>query len=224
MKKALTVAALVLSLSGWGFGKGTPLALRLFGGTSMARYSDLPDAGAAAWSGDSMRDRFGPVAGVGIELALGSSGRLAWIGAFEYVQKGAKVDFYYFDPFYPDPIMMIPVSFTMDLLSLTQLLKVRPFANGIPYLLGGFEVSYVIGHRSPLMPQLESLTKKVDLGLVTGLGAELLKGGWTPFVEARYHLGLADLSKGVFMGVGGFPALKTRAFVFLAGVRLKWGR
>ncbi len=224
MKKTVSVVVVVLALSAWGFGEGTRVSLRISGGTSMARYSDLPDAGSDSWSAQDMKDRFGPAAGVGIDLALGSTGRLAWISTIEYVQMGAKVDFYYFDPYYDPPYMMIPVTFKMDLLTFTQLLKFRPFANGIPYVLGGFDLSYVIDHRCELMSQIESLTKKVNFGLVGGVGAELLKGDWTPFLEARYHLGLADLSKGVYMGVGGFPSLKTRAFVFLAGVRLRWGK
>jgi hypothetical protein len=224
MKKALTGVIVVLALSGWGFGKGTRVSLRISGGTAMARYSDLPDSGSSSWFAQDMKDRFGPAAGVGIDLALGSSGRLAWISTVEYVQLGAKPDFYYFDPYYDPPYMMIPVTFTMDLIAFTQLLKLRPFAKGAPYVLGGVDLSYVIDHRSDLMSQIGSLTKKVNFGLVGGVGAELIKGDWAPFLEARYHLGLADLSKGVYSGVGGFPSLKTRAFVFLAGIRLKWGR
>ncbi len=223
MRKLLTVVFIVLVLTGWGFGQGSRLSLRLAGGASLARYSDLPEPGANSWA-QNMKSRFAPAAGVGVEMALGPSGRLAWISTDEYLSMGAKPDFYYFDPFGDPPYMMVPATFTMDLLTLTQLLKFRPLANGIPYVLGGFDLSYVIGHRCDLMPQIESLTKKVNFGLVGGLGGELLKGDWTPFLEARYHLGLAELSKGVYMGVGGFPSLKTRAFVFLAGVRFQWGR
>jgi len=224
MKRTVSAVVVIMALSGWCFGEGIRVSLRLYGGASLARYSDLPQPGAGSWSAQSMKNRVGPAAGVGVDLALGSSGRLAWISAIEYVQMGAKPDFYYFDPYYDPPYMMIPVTFKMDLLTLTQLLKFRPLAKGFPYVLGGFDLSYVIGHRSDLMSQIESSTKKVNFGLVGGVGAELLGGDWTPFFEARYHLGLAELSKGVYMGVGGFPSLKTRAFVFLAGVCLRWGR
>jgi hypothetical protein len=224
MKKVMSVLGIVLALAGWSFGKGDPPALRLFGGMTMARTSGLPDAGVSEWSAISMHDRFGVAAGVGFDLAIGPSGRLAWVGALEYVQKGAKVDFLYWDITHPPPGIMIPMSYAMDLVSLTQLLKLRPFANGSPYFLGGFELAYVIDHRSPYWPQLGAITRKVDFGLVAGVGGELLKGDWTPFLEARYHLGLIDLSKGSFVGMGGFPVLKTRAFVCLTGIRLKWGR
>jgi hypothetical protein len=223
MKRTIVGVAVVLSLAGGVFAKETRASLRIFGGTSMARYSDLPFFGGP-WLVQNMNNRFGAAAGIGIDLALGSSGRLAWISNLEYLQMGAKPNLLYLDLSYEPQYLTFPVPFTMDQLSFTQLLKFRPFAKGVPYVLGGFDLSYIIDHRSSLMSQLESLTRKVNFGLVGGVGGELLKGDWTPFLEARYHFGLVDLSKGVILGIGGFPSLKTRALVVLAGVRLKWGR
>lgn len=224
MKKALTVAAVILSLACLAFSKGSEVALRLFGGAAMARYSELPDSMATDWFADDMKYRFGPAAGVGVDLVLVSSKRLAWVGSLEYVQKGAKVDTFYWDPFSSQIFMTIPVAYEMNVLSHTQFLKYQLFTNSTPYVLGGFELSYVIDHHASLWTEVAALTKKVDVGLVAGLGGELLTGSWTPFLEARYHLGLVNLSKGAYPGIGGFRGLRTRAFTFLAGIRLKWGR
>lgn len=222
MKKILAAAAVFILVSG-AFGAETDVSLKLFGGATWARYSHLPDFFGF---GESIRlnDRVGPAAGVGCEIALPFSKSLTSLSSVDYIQKGSYVDWYYIYT------RTGSYSFKLEALSLTQLLKIKPFPNLFPYALAGFELSHVLSHSYIISPSnlkigLMDDTRKTDFGLVAGAGGELSAGRWTSFLELRYHLGLVNLSKGIDVEMTeSYPTIKTRAVTLLAGIRYRLGR
>ncbi len=223
MKKILAAAA-VLSLVSGAFGTETDVSLKLFGGAAWARYSHLPHYSSIPEAGIRLNDRVGPAGGVGTEIALPFSRHLASVSSIEYIQKGSHMGWYYWDERFAS------YSFQLEVLSLTQLLKVKPFPNLFPYALAGFELSHVLSH-SYIMPpsnlkiDLMDDTRKTDFGLVAGAGGELSAGRWTSFLELRYHLGLVNLSKGIDVEMTeSYPTIKTRAVTLLAGIRYRLSR
>ena len=222
MKRTAAPAAIaILFLSSAAFGAEIGVSLKLFGGATWARYSDLPVYDIPPPPGLSKRlnDRVGPAAGVGYELVYPFSRSLASVSSIEYIQKGSFVESYNLDE------RTNSYSYRLEALSLTQLLKIKPFPDLFPYALAGFELSHVLSHSYTWVPynykiDLTDFTKKTDFGLVAGAGGELSAGLWTSFFEVRYHLGLVNLSRGTGM-LGSIPTLKTRALTLLVGIRYK---
>ena len=222
MKKlAVSATMAVLVFSGAAFGAGADVSFRLTGGATFARYFQSRAMGIPPFDLQPS-DRVGPAAGMGYEITLPFSKSLTLLGSVDYIQKGSRVDLYYSDE---GPSS---TSFKLEALSLTQLLKIKPFPDLFPYALAGFELSHVLSHSYVMPPSnLKTAatddTKKTDFGLVAGAGGELAAGRWASFIEARYHLGLADLSKGtgIFMY---YPTIQTRAFTLLVGIRYKLGK
>ena len=224
MKEVLAIAAIViLVFSGAAYGAGADVSFKLSGGASFARYFPLPNHFGGGTS-LHINDRAGPAAGVGCEIALPFSRSLASLSSVEYIQKGSYIDVYYITT------RLASSSFKLETLSLTQLLKIKPFPDLFPYALAGFELSRILSHSYVISPSnlktvLMDDTRKTDFGLVAGAGGELAAGRWTSFLEARYHLGLVNLSKGIeFEYAESYPTLKTRALTLLVGIRCKLGK
>lgn len=222
MKIILSAAAAFFILVSGAFGAEATVSLKLSGGASFARYSHLPDFmgfGTSLY----LNDRAGPAAGAGCEIALPFSRSLTSLSSIEYIQKGSYVDLYYLYE------RLGSYSFKLEALSLTQLLKVKPFPNLFPYALAGFELSRVLSHSYIISPSnlkigLMDDTRKTDFGLVAGAGGELSAGRWASFLEVRYHLGLVNLSKGFAFLYETYPTIKTRAVTLLAGIRYRLGK
>lgn len=105
------------------------------------------------------------------------------------------------------------------------------------YLAGGGEVGYMLGPKvdytasgpdvgaSPgsgtiTSDDLKDSLNRLDYGLVFGGGASMPIGGIKLFVEARYHMGLADLEKVPSGGTPSGTKPRTNAFLILAGIKL----
>lgn len=97
-----------------------------------------------------------------------------------------------------------------------------------PYALAGYELGLILSHRGePFAPgatpgetDVKSDTKNLDFGLVAGAGIEFKLERVTPFIELRYHHGLVNLSQGTGL-LEDYPAIKSRALVFCAGLRFR---
>jgi hypothetical protein len=143
----------------------------------------------------------------------------------QYVRKGTAVNWYYFD----EPLGSW--IYDLDVVSNPITLRFKPWAGSSPYVLAGYELSLIVGHRltdswgsaGPVKMNLKDHTYDIDLGLIGGVGAEIALKKWTPFVEFRYHVGLLDVSKGTGP-LESYPKIKTRALVLLAGVRFRLKR
>ena len=238
MKKVVVSATMaILVFSAAAFGAGADISFRLTAGATWARY--FQSRGEAGIPGFYFLpdDRVGPAAGMGYEIAFPFSRSLTLLSSVDYIQKGSRVE-----PLVHTMNLYSNEGFTysafkLEALSLTQLIKIKPFQDLFPYALAGFELSHVLSHTyvtppsdviifmspSNLKTSVMNDTRKTDFGLVAGAGAELGTGRWASFIEARYHLGLANLSKGTGIFLN-YPTIKTRAFTLLVGIRYKLGK
>ena len=149
--------------------------------------------------------RTGAIAGCGIEL---SSKYLSFEMDALFFQKGWRIKNFYWDVFtgytyYRLNEVGFPVLFKMSLLSGTS-----------PYLLGGYEFSFVLSHKKD-GKDLAKETKKTDSSLVLGLGFRKKIEKSFLFIEGRYHLGLQHLSKDWDFWY--FPYRQMRSFVLMIG-------
>jgi len=221
---ALTAIAL-LFLSGAAYGAGADISFRLTGGATWARYFQLRGEVGIPEYYFQHNARVGPAAGWGYEIAFPFSQSMTSLISAEYIQKGSLLDLYD----YSDE-RLSSTSYKLEALSLTQLIKIKPFPGLFPYALAGFELSHILSHSNVISPSnlktgLMDDTRKIDFGLVAGAGGELAAGRWASFIEARYHLGLVNLSKGIDLEMTeSYPTLKTRAIMLLVGLRYTLGK
>jgi opacity protein-like surface antigen len=229
MKRTMALAAIaILVLSGAAYGAGADISFRLAGGATWARYFQSRGEAGIPEFYFLPDDRVGPAAGMGYEIAFPFSRSLTLLGSVDYIQKGSRVE-----PLFHTMNLYSKVGFTysafkFEALSLTQLIKIKPFQDLFPYALAGFELSHVLSHSyvmppSNLKTSVTDDTRKTDFGLVAGAGGELVSGRWASFLEVRYHLGLANLSKGTGIFIN-YPNIKTRALNLFVGIRYKLGK
>jgi hypothetical protein len=226
MKRSL-VALLVLALFSGAAGqekKKTSPELRgisLFAGGAWSRYSGMPAVATIPEIRPAMGSRSGAAAGFLWEYRL--SDHLLVDNGLQYIRKGTAVNWYYFDE--PRGSWI----YNLELIAFPITLRFKPWARSSPYVLAGYELAFIAGHRltdstgsaGPVGTNLKGGTYDVDLSLIAGAGAEIVLKKLIPFVEIRYYHGLLDISKGV-VPLEYYPTIRTRALVVLAGVRFRW--
>jgi opacity protein-like surface antigen len=185
-------------------------------GIAWSRFSTPPSPIAIPEVGYFLENRVTLVFGAGIVYRITSHLSLDVTG--EYIRKGTCVERRYWDT---------PLStFTYDLrmLSVPFCLRYGLLRGSTPYVLGGFEVSYVIGHDLKYFPvgsdsgtvqKLGSSTRRIDFATVLGGGVEFVFKQWALFAELRYSAGLVNLSK----SIADYPVVKTRTFSLQVGFR-----
>jgi hypothetical protein len=205
---------------------GQAQQFKLFGGPAVSHYSDEWPPSGGIWLANSRLNpfenrRIGFMAGCGVEVALTRMVSVELDGF--YFQKGSAFEprdaFYYS---YQD-------SYVLSGFSAPLLLKLKLLPGPFPYFLGGLEFSYVLAHTkirsyrpeagpewTELKENLMDRTHRFDFGPVAGLGLEAKLAGVSLFLEARYSLGLVDLS----VGHGFFwPKIRTSSLVLLSGFK-----
>lgn len=209
-----------LLILGIGFGLGSSYAqeYKIMGGGLFSMYSKAP---AIAWilegfgAENPAEYKPGFAAGIGIELFSAKNLSLEIDGL--YLQKGCRFDF-------SDALYDRKMDFSLNVLSFPVLLKFKIFPKSSPYVLAGGELSVVLSHKSravlqgseePYQDQRERV-KAIDLALVLGAGFEMALKPVSFFIEARYHLGIQDISKDKMY----FSSLKTRAVTLLLGLKI----
>jgi hypothetical protein len=154
------------------------------------------------------------VAGV-YEVLLGSS---VWLRLEPmYVQKGAKVDW----EGGAGAEIDLDHTHEMDYLVVPANLKVVvSHSRTSPFVFAGPYFGYVLSERVDWKAGQKVADvdqKEVDFGLEFGAGADVrLNGEWFLTVDARYSLGLLDISE------LDESSYKNRGVTFLAGVLLLW--
>ncbi|MDW7759847.1 MAG: outer membrane beta-barrel protein [Acidobacteriota bacterium] len=143
------------------------------------------------------KSKMGLAGGIGFD----SGGQFGFGMNVLYLQKGVK---------YSGEEDGVKFSFpiSIDMISLPVMAKIRFMPGSTPYALAGGEVAYVLSAKSKYtITDLESGEKEtdtedfkddinsIDYGIVFGLGYEMNTGSFPIFIEARYHLGLANLTK-----------------------------
>jgi hypothetical protein len=195
--------------------------ISVFAGGAWSRYSGAPAVATIPELGPFMGSRAGAAVGLLWEYHFGRHVLLD--NGLQYGRKGASVAWKYWDELqgvwdYDLEVISNPITF-----------RIKPWVRSSPYLLAGYELSYILRHRLidrwPLSERnrtdLKDGSYDFDFGLIGGAGAEIALGDWTLFSEVRYYHGLLDISKGTG-ALESYPVIKTRALMALAGIRFKW--
>jgi hypothetical protein len=178
-----------------------PIEFKLLGGAAFARSTE--PLGFIYLRTPHAEFGLGGLAGIGIELPLTKTLAFEVDGLF--LQKGSRIELR--DEFDQDIIRLYLER--LDTFSIPAFYKWYVGRGDSPFLLAGGEVAF----------SLQQGTKRLDYGLVAGLGYRKRLGRIRLSLEARYHHGLRD------MLTEGSLLRKMRVFALLAGVAVQnpWG-
>lgn len=176
--------------------------IKLLGGNNFSRYTFSPETyqGIDWDQGIEFRIRSslkkGLLVGLGLELSLNK-----YLG-FEidilYSQKGCHSHVYRAD------IPERKTDYSLNTINLPLLLKIKLKPDSSPYVLCGFEYSYILSHdlkvtiENVMEPNLYDQdligqTSKSDFGYILGGGFEIKIQGITFFVEGRFSFGTKNI-------------------------------
>jgi len=162
--------------------------LKLLGGVSWGKY-------AVDWD---MTNRLKP----GYLFGLGVEGG---VGSLNY-----EVDILYF--LKTNSYISRGWDYELGEISVPFMAKIKLFSRSTPFLLAGGEVAYILSHKQKPGPfgvdsvyDMMDNTRKMDYGLVVGMGYELEVGGVILELSGRYHHGLAKVS-----GISGYRVYEFR--------------
>ena len=158
------------------------------------------------------------------ELALGNNFALCLEPM--YLQKGASLDF----------MGISEIDFKLAYLEMPLLFKV-PFSTSPtkPYVIGGPTIGYLLSSNLEVTvlgvkvidEDVKEETKNLDYGVIIGAGVSFQMGNTSVFVEARYALGLVDVSdleeEDIEEDVPNLEELKTKGIHIMAGVTFPLG-
>ncbi|HOW86645.1 MAG TPA: hypothetical protein P5119_12350 [Candidatus Aminicenantes bacterium] len=223
MKRWLSILAMLAVAASAAYGMEIRFHLQAFGGVSSSLYAGsspggwgIPEVSAA------MNRRAGLAAGFGAGMTLPLADVVYYVASFEYLQKGAGVDYYYWD----DPISRD--IYQLDEIGHSSFIKLKPLRRLSPYGLIGYSFSYVLSHKlkthsgSAEPVDLTSDTARHDNGPVLGWGVEFEGRRWGFFVEHRHYFGGANLSK-MTGSLADYPSLRARSDIVIAGIRYTLG-
>ncbi|GAI92637.1 unnamed protein product, partial [marine sediment metagenome] len=171
MKKFLLIfltIVLVSTTHAYGF--------KFMAGGHLAKYAVAPEVAGIEW-----KNKTGFLVGGGIELFSVPHISLD-IDGF-YFRKGSKVE-----------VIGVEGDYTLDVISITPLVRVKFLPGPSPYVLGGGEFSYILTHKLDGV-DIKNTTKSYDYGVIFGAGYEMSMPGASLFFEGRYHLGVANILK-----------------------------
>jgi hypothetical protein len=158
--------------------------LKLLGGVSWGKY-------AVDWD---MSNRLKP----GYLFGLGVEGG---VGSLNY-----EVDILYF--LKTNSYISRSWDYELGEISVPFMAKIKLFSRSTPFLLAGGEVAYILSHKQNGGDSVYDMmdgTRRIDYGLVVGIGYELDVGGVTLELSGRYHHGLAKVS-----GISGYRVYEFR--------------
>ena len=136
--------------------------------------------------------------GCGIEFALARNVSIEIDGL--YFQKGSRIQQFYSLL----EIGVFPQNYTLHVISIPLLLKIKFLSGSSPYVLGGSEFSFILSHgytsvldgRTGDWISIKEFTQSFDYGLVLGAGFEVKMETTSFFIEGRYYPGLRNIIKG----------------------------
>ena len=192
-------------------------------GGNLSRYKIWPETYFDSDRGDDysyeISTKKGFLLGAGIEFNLTRNISLE-VDAL-YLQKGTEAQKFYS----LIEIYLAPQKYTLHVVTLPILLKIKFLRGSSPYILGGHEWSLVLlhgvrpffdGQTGDRISVTES-TETLESGLVYGGGFEIKLKKISFFIEARYHYGLNNIIKGNQID---WETAKTRTIVILAGFKI----
>jgi len=192
MKKFLLIFLTIILVStthAYGF--------KFMAGGHLSKYAVEPEGAGVEW-----KNKMGFLVGGGIELLSVPHISLEIEGL--YFRKGSKVE-----------IIGVEGDYTLDVISIPALVKVKILPGPSPYVLGGGEFSYILTHKLDGV-DIKNITKSYDYGVIFGAGYEMSMPGASLFFEGRYHLGVANILKDPAPG----ESLKTKALVVIVGIKI----
>jgi len=192
MKKFLLIFMTIILVStthAYGF--------KFMAGGHLSKYAVEPEGAGVEW-----KNKMGFLVGGGIELFSVPYISLEIEGL--YFRKGSKVE-----------IIGVEGDYTLDVISIPALVKVKILPGPSPYVLGGGEFSYILTHKLDGV-DIKNITKSYDYGIIFGAGYEMSMPGASLFFEGRYHLGLNNILKDPAPG----ESLKTKALVVIVGIKI----
>jgi hypothetical protein len=192
MKKFLLIFLTIILVStthAYGF--------KFMAGGHLSKYAVEPEGAGVEW-----KNKMGFLVGGGIELFSVPYISLEIEGL--YFRKGSKVE-----------IIGVEGDYTLDVISIPALVKVKILPGPSPYVLGGGEFSYILTHKLDDV-DIKNITKSYDYGVIFGAGYEMSMPGASLFFEGRYHLGLNNILKDPAPG----ESLKTKALVVIVGIKI----
>jgi hypothetical protein len=171
--------------------------VKLIVGGHLAKYAVEPEVVGNEW-----KNKTGVLVGGGIEL-------------FSVPHISLDIDGFYFRKGSKFKSATEELDYTLDVISITPVVRVKFLPGPSPYVLGGGEFSYILTHKSEDV-DIKNLIKSFDYGFVFGAGFRMSMPGASLFFEGRYHLGVANILKDPLPGV----SLKTKALVVVVGIKI----
>jgi opacity protein-like surface antigen len=171
---------------------------KFMAGGHLSKYAVEPEVAGVEW-----KNKTGLLVGGGIELfsvphiSLEIEGLYFRKGSKRVADVGAEEDY------------------TLDVISIPALVKIKILPGPSPYVLGGGEFSYILTHKRD-DSDIKENTKSFDYGLVFGAGYEMSMPGASLYFEGRYHLGVANILKDPAPGA----SQKTKALVVIVGIKI----
>jgi len=192
-------------------------------GGSLSKYDIWPEVYFDSDRGDEYRyeisSKTGFLLGTGIEFTLARN--ISFEIDVLYLQKGTEVHKVYSQI----EIFVVPQKYTLQVISIPILLKIKFLRGTSPYILGGHEWSFILSHgfRSRLLDgrtgdfsSIKELTETLESSLVFGGGFGMKEKSILFFIEGRYHYGLNNIIKGQL----DWTSAKTRTIVLLVGFKI----
>lgn len=197
MKKIFLIILIFIFVSG-AYGQ----QFKLMGGPTISNYSDSWPSGiywienTGYFRSPFQNSKTGFLGGIGIEFALNKNVAFELEGL--YFQKGSTFDLLFYMPFPGKE------TYNMNGISFPLLVRVKFLPRPFPYVTGGSEFSLILSHSRMIKKytiggyietreDLLKYTKKIDFGLVFGIGFELKVSNVLCFFEGRYNLGQRNL-------------------------------
>jgi len=170
---------------------------KFMGGLNLSKYAVEPEVSGIEW-----KNKTGFLAGAGIDISLVPNIAIE-IDAL-YFQKGSKVE-----------VLGVEKDYTLNVISIPALLRIKFLPGPSPYILGGGEFSLILSHEFEEEDIKENF-KSFDYGLVFGAGFEMTMPGASIFIEGRYNIGMNNIKKDPV----GDESIKTKAIVVIVGIKI----
>lgn len=199
--------------------------IKLLGGNNFSRYTFSPETYMGFdWDhGVEFRIRSnlnkGFLVGLGVEFSLNK-----YLGVemdILYSQKGCHSQVFRVD------IPEQTTHYSLNTVSLPLLLKIKLRPASSPYVLTGWEFSYILSHDSKVTREnmvepyqfeqnLMEQTSNFDFGYILGGGFEIKIQRVTFFVEGRFYFGIKSIMSEAYP----YESIKTKSEVLLFGFKL----
>jgi len=191
-------------------------------GGNLSKYEISPEVYYDSVLGDNytyeISSKKGFLLGVGIEFNL--TRNISFEIDALYLQKGTEVQKLYS----LIEIGIFPQRYTLHVINMPVLLKIKFLRGSSPYIFGGHELSFILSHgfrsffngRTGDVASITESTKTLESGLVYGGGFEMRLKETSLFIEVRYHYGLNNIIKGQI----DWESAKTRSVALILGFKI----